>query len=69
MRDRLATESPEEREVRLRQMRDRLAKESPEGSTVVAILPSMNGYLDAQMTRSRNKVFNHTHFITSIKRA
>ena len=27
----------------------------------MAILTSMNGYLDAQMTWSRYKVFNHTH--------
>ena len=31
MRDRLAAESPQEREARLQQMRDRLAAESPEG--------------------------------------
>ena len=30
MRDRLAAESPEEREARLQQMRDRLAAESPQ---------------------------------------
>ena len=30
MRDRLAAESPEERDTRLQQMRDRLAAESPE---------------------------------------
>ena len=30
MRDRLAAESPQEREARLQQMRDRLAAESPE---------------------------------------
>ena len=30
MRDRLSTESPEEREARLQQMRDRLAAESPQ---------------------------------------
>ena len=30
MRDRLAAETPEEREARLQQMRDRLAIESPE---------------------------------------
>ena len=35
----------------------------------MAIFTSMNGYLDAQMIRSRYKVFNHTHFITSIKGA
>ena len=31
MRDRLAAESPQEREARLQQMRDRLVTESPEG--------------------------------------
>ena len=30
MRDRLAAESPKEREARLQQMRDRLAAESPQ---------------------------------------
>ena len=30
MRDRLAAESPQEREARLQQMRDRLAAESPQ---------------------------------------
>ena len=30
MRDRLAAESPQEREARLKQMRDRLAAESPQ---------------------------------------
>ena len=30
MRDRLAAESPEEREARLQQMKDRLAAESPQ---------------------------------------
>ena len=46
MRDRLAAESPQEREARLQQMRDRLAAESPQerGARLATADEGQTGY-------------------------